>query len=165
MGQKLRTLNIYDLSGEYGVGYTSKNQPFYFDLEDYNLIKDYTWLYNEDNYVITIVNGKIIRMHMLIMDSNGTKDVDHRNHTTWDNQKHNLRICEHFENIIHSKTYSNNTSGRKGVYWDKSRDKWMASITYNKITKNLGRFDLFEDAVDARELAEIQYHKDFICDL
>ena len=40
---KQTKFNRYDLSGEYGVGYTSKNQPFYFDKEDYELIKDYCW--------------------------------------------------------------------------------------------------------------------------
>ena len=33
--------NSYDLSGEYGIGYTSKGKKFYFDLEDYDKIKDY----------------------------------------------------------------------------------------------------------------------------
>ena len=165
MGESVRILNEYDLSGEYGIGYTSKNEPFYFDLEDYDLIKKYTWRYNEDGYLTTQPFGKIIRMHMLIMDSNGENDVDHKNHVTYDNRKFNLRICEHFENIIHSKTYSNNTSGRKGVYWDKSRNKWMVLLTHNKKTEHLGRFDNFEDAVNAREIAEAKYHGEFHCDL
>ena len=34
--------NQYDLSGEYGIGWTSNtNEEFYFDLEDYNKIKNY----------------------------------------------------------------------------------------------------------------------------
>jgi len=165
MGENNRKLNEYDLSGEYGIGYTSKGELFYFDLEDYDKIKGYTWFYNPDNYVISNPFGKIIRMNMLVMDSNGEKDVDHKNHITHDNRKINLRICEHFENIIHSKTYKNNTSGRKGVYWDKSREKWMAVITYNKNVINLGRYDSFEDAVKAREEAEQIYHKEFICNL
>ena len=165
MGESVRILNEYDLSGEYGIGYTSKSEPFYFDLEDYDLIKKYTWRYNEDGYLITQPFGKIIRMHMLIMDSNGENDVDHKNHITHDNRKLNLRVCEHFKNIIHSKTYSNNTSGRKGVYWDKNRNKWMALITCNKKNMHLGRFDNFEDAVRAREIGEEKYHGEFHCNL
>ena len=165
MGESVRILNEYDLSGEYGIGYTSKDEPFYFDLEDYDKIKKYTWRYNEDGYLTTQPFGEIIRMHMLIMDSDGIKDVDHKDHVTYDNRKSNLRICEHFENIIHSKTYINNTSGRKGVYWDKSRNKWMAMLTHNKKTEHLGRFDNFEDAVHAREVAEEKYHGEFHCEL
>jgi len=102
---------------------------------------------------------------MLIMNSTGDKVVDHIDHITFNNRKYNLRICEHFENHINSKTYSNNTSGRKGVGWDKSRNKWIASITYNKKQMHLGRFEEFEDAVKAREEAEEIYHKEFIYNL
>ena len=36
--------NVYDLTGDFGVGYTlNTNEEFYFDLENYNLIKDYGW--------------------------------------------------------------------------------------------------------------------------
>ena len=36
--------NIYDLTGEYGVGWTSNtNREFYFDIEDFDKIKDYCW--------------------------------------------------------------------------------------------------------------------------
>ena len=31
--------NKYNLSGSYGIGYDSNNNEFYFDLEDYELIK------------------------------------------------------------------------------------------------------------------------------
>lgn len=43
------TPNNYDLSGEYGIGYTSKGDEFWFDLEDYDLIKKYHW-YTSTNY-------------------------------------------------------------------------------------------------------------------
>lgn len=160
-GESKRQLNRYDLSGEYGIGYTSKNEEFYFDLEDYDLIKKYTWSINPEGYVISIPFGKIIRMHMLVMNSTGEFDVDHKNHKTNDNQKSNLRVIEHYKNITHSKEYSNNTSGRKGVYFDKSRNKWMACITFNKKTTHLGRFDTFEEAVEAREKAEKEIHGDY----
>ena len=89
------------------------------------------------------------------------KDVHHKNHKVYDNRKNNLEVCEHYQNMIASKTYSNNTSGRKGVYWDKSRNKWFVTITANKKTYNVGRFDNFEDAVKAREETEKIYHKEF----
>ena len=45
--------NVYDLSGEYGIGYTLKGEPFWFDLEDYDLIKDYCWHYTQKNKIET----------------------------------------------------------------------------------------------------------------
>ena len=89
------------------------------------------------------------------------KTVDHINHKPYDNTKLNLRVCEHFENIVACKTYSNNTSGRKGVCWDKTRKKWTVSITINKKTHHIGRFDDFDEAVRAREDAEKKYHGEF----
>jgi len=35
--------NDYDLNGNFGIGYTSKKEEFYFDLDDFEKIKNYTW--------------------------------------------------------------------------------------------------------------------------
>ena len=44
--------NKYDLNREYGIGWTSNtNQEFYFDLEDYDKIKNYTWLETDSGYI------------------------------------------------------------------------------------------------------------------
>ena len=50
-----------------------------------------------------------------------------------------------------------NTSGRIGVYWHKPCGKWQARITGNGKNLHLGLFDNFEDAVYAREQAEVKY--------
>ncbi len=170
-GERVRKRNQYDLSGQFGVGWTSNtNREFYFDLEDYDIIKNYHWMEKGDEgYIVTKVwnNNKpsSVFMHRLIMQENGyditDSDIDHKNHKTYDNQKLNLRVCEHYKNIIATKTYNNNTSGRKGVYWDKEKNKWAVYITYNKKTKFIGRYENFEDAVKAREEAEKIYHQEF----
>ena len=43
----------------------------------------------------------------------------------------------------------------------RARDKWRVKITVNKKEKHLGVFDTFDEAVKARELAEIKYYKEF----
>ena len=50
-GKKNKKYNTYNLSGEYGIGYTTKGEEFYFDLEDYDKIKDYCWYIDENGYV------------------------------------------------------------------------------------------------------------------
>lgn len=50
--------NIYDLSGEYGIGYDLKGNEFYFDIADYDLIRDYTWRVNNKGYVVAIIGNK-----------------------------------------------------------------------------------------------------------
>ena len=158
--------NIYDLSGEYGIGYDrDKKNYFLFDKEDYDKIKDYYWSMKEDglySYWYSYSNGQTLRLHRFIMNcTDSKKNVDHINHKVYDNRKENLRVCEHYQNIINCKTYSNNTSGCKGVHWDKSRNKWVARITVNKKNYQLGRFENFEDAVKVRKEAEKKYHKEF----
>lgn len=165
-GKKRRNLNTYDLSGEYGIGYTYKNEPFYFDLEDYDKIKDYVWKYNPDNYVIAIqwANNKphIIRMHRLVLnETNSNIQVDHNNHVPYDNQKSNLRKCEPSKNLMNHRKRTDNTSGVTGVYWDKGREKWLVTINTNKKMKFVGRFENFDDAVKARKEAEEKYYGEF----
>ena len=161
-GKENRVLNKYILTGEYGIGYTAKGEPFYFDLEDFDLIKEYTWRYSDQGYVISTPFGKHLRMHILIMNPPKGMDVDHIKGIRHDNRKSELRICEHKNNLMNTKDYSSNTSGRKGVSWDKNRNKWMAYIKANKKNISLGRFEKFEDAVKAREEAELKYFGEYV---
>src|SRR5690606_25089373 len=51
-----------------------------------------------------------------------------------------------------------NTSGRVGVYWVKRRHKWLAAIDVGGEFLHLGFFLDFDDAVRAREEAELKYY-------
>lgn len=97
--------NKYDLSGEYGIGWTSNtNEEFYFDLEDYDLIKDYCWYENSGKYIVAHDGDKTIRLNRLVMDCNEIgMDVDHIKHNLYDNRKALLRICSHQRNSFNSK--------------------------------------------------------------
>ena len=48
-----------------------------------------------------------------------------------------------------------------GVYFDKQRNKWVASISYNKKRTLIGRFASKEDAVRARIEREAELFKEF----
>lgn len=52
------------------------------------------------------------------------------------------------------RTPKNNTSGTKGVVWDKSNKKWRAQITFKGKKHNLGYFTNKQDAINARKKAE-----------
>lgn len=77
--------NTYDLTGEYGIGYTLKGELFYFDLEDYDKIKDICWYMNSKGYLVgyNLDNSKTIKMHRYIMGltENDSQVVDHINST------------------------------------------------------------------------------------
>ena len=173
---KQRKQNKYDLnSREYGVGYTSKGEEFWFDKEDYDLIKDYCWHYGTGGYLVTTPRKEDktknnIQFHRLVM---GVLDqdwkeviVDHIKHERmdkiiYDNRKQNLRIIDRTGNNRNVHIRKDNTSGVTGVAWDARNQKWDASICVNKKNISLGSFDNFEDAVRVRKEAQKEHFGEF----
>lgn len=153
--------NTYDLSGEYGIGYTSKGEEFWFDLEDYDKIKNYCWRTSPYNYVIANAknsSNKEIRLNRLVMDAtNDVECVDHKDWNRLDNRKSNLRVATKTENNINIKRKRNNTSGYTGVTKNNCGN-WLARISKNNIRYNLGTYKTFEEAVEARHKAELLLH-------
>ena len=63
---------------------------------------------------------------------------------------------------MNSKVPKNNTSGVKGVYWDKCSKKWEASIQINMKKKILGYFEDKEDAIKTRKEAENKFFGEYV---
>ena len=163
-GCSRRKYNKYDLSGEYGIGWTSNtNKEFYFDLDDYDKIKGYCWreITNKNNGYHEIVtrdfDKKMIRMHWVICG----KHYDHADRNTFNNRKYNLRRANSMENARNYSKQKNNTSGFSGVSWDKQCSKWVAYINIEKKRKKIGRFKNKNDAIVARLKFEKEYFKEF----
>ena len=151
--------NVYDLTGDYGIGYASNtNEPFYFDLKDYDKIKDYYWSANTDGYMYSTCDDEYILMHRLIIDENNPEmQVDHFNRNRKDNRKENLKSVTPQHNNWNRGMNQNNKSGVTGVRWNKKAEKWIAYI----MRKHLGTFNSFEDAVKARKRAEQKYFGEY----
>jgi len=49
---------------------------------------------------------------------------------------------------VNQRTKSNNTSGIRGVHFNKCNRKWSASVVNNNVRKHLGSFDRKEEAMD-----------------
>ena len=82
-------------------------------------------------------------MHVLIA---GCKGADHVNRNGLDNRRINLRPATYAQNGANRALLRNNTSGYKGVHWDRRGRKWRAQIKVNDRSRYLG---LFTDPVDA----------------
>jgi len=103
----------------------------------------------DEGYIDVGVDGGIYKAHRLIyFYHNGyfPSFIDHIDGNRSNNKIDNLRPATINENARNSKKPSHNTSGYKGVCWDKNRSKWMAYITINNKFKSLGRYDQIEDA-------------------
>lgn len=83
--------------------------------------------------------------------------IDHINGNPLDNRICNLRSVTRQMNQRNQRMHKSNTSGRTGVSWNKVSAKWVASIKMNDRSHYLGSFDLFWDAVRAREAAEAKF--------
>lgn len=89
------------------------------------------------------------------------EEADHENGNGEDNSWLNLKRSTRKINAKNLRKREDNTSGVTGVSWDNSRNKWFVSINIDGKMKNLGRFDDFNEAVEARRQAEIEnnFHK------
>lgn len=162
VSERSKKFNTYDLSGKYGIGYTIKKEPYYFDLEDFNKINNYCWYKDNDGYIVyKVLHHNAVQMHRLVMNCPENMEVDHIYHINHDNRKSELRIVTKSQNQMNKVLLSNNTSGVKGVYWNKEKEKWHAQITVNNKRINLGYFNILQDAADVRKQAEIEYFGEY----
>lgn len=110
---------------------------------------------NGRGYLSGTIHGKPYRKHRIIwlwMTGEHPKYIDHINHDKTDNRWCNLRNVSKQENEKNIPMHKSNTSGVTGVFFDKTRNKWVGRC--NKIQK---RFNNFEDAVSHRKELEILF--------
>lgn len=172
-GKKSKKYITYDLSGDYGIGITPKKEEFWFDKEDYDLIKPYYWFYEKSGYLVAHIKEdgkqKEIRLHRLVMNAKENEIIDHKVHPPrkehkYDNRKENLRRVTDKENAMNAHLNINNKSGVTGVRWHKGKRKWEVGIGVNNKWKYLGSYVNFEDAVEVRKRAEEKYFGEYSFD-
>ena len=140
------------------------------DDEDYDALMAYCWRASPDvpgAYAVrTDHSGPryiTVRMHRQIMGVGvGTRlIVDHINGNTLDNRRSNLRIATQQQNQINRiRLASNNSTGFTGVNRVKS-GRWAARIINDGQAIHLGTFDTIEEAVAARQAAEVRVYGAF----
>ena len=157
----------------YGEIILTKGQVAIVDLckfEEVNQFKWYAW-WNKSTRTFYAartarINGKkvCIYMHRYILGlPTGDKRLgDHRNPSkTLDNRLENLRITDRVGNGGNSRFSKNNTSGYKGVYWNKEKRKWSAQIMVNRKHINLGYFANIKDGYEAYCRAAVKNFGEF----
>jgi|TARA_R110000851_G_scaffold171741_1_gene318053 hypothetical protein len=89
-----------------------------------------------------------------------TKPINHIDGNPRNNSFVNLRMVSQTLVTRNQSMNTRNTSGVVGVYFRKETRKWVARIGARDSMQALGSFELFEDAVKARKIAESKggYH-------
>jgi hypothetical protein len=137
------------------------------DDADYDWINQWKWIAHRDGkkwYADRTENGllgpKTIKMHRLIL-GNTSKETDHINGNGLDNRRSNLRECSTSENQRNKSKRDSNTSGYKGVSFNKFAKKFHAQIRVNGRRIHLGYFRTAEEAAIAYDDAAKIYHGNF----
>lgn len=120
---------------------------------------------SKTSYIHIKVEGKSYKAHrlaFLYMTGDMPHEVDHIDHNGLNNKWENLRWSNPRDNAKNPVKQKSNKTGVTGVNWHKSAKKWQA-IAVNREGKriDLGRFDDFDEAVEARKKHEIifGYHE------
>ena len=105
---------------------------------------------------------KIGMLHRAILDVQDPNIlVDHRDRDKLNNQKSNLRLATKSTNGMNRPKPINNTSGYKGVKWNKERSLWDVNIQANSKNKFVGRFDTVEEAAKVYDFYARKFHGEF----
>ena len=155
----------------------TKGQFAIVDDEDYFLLSLHTWYCMEGRHG----NKRAMRSHrdelgmttMVYMSrelmgcslGDGVY-VDHRNHNTLDNQRHNLRKCTPTQNNQNVRSRKGCASQYKGVHYDsgkkKRKQRWVVNIKHKNGTHRKRFVDEIEAAKHYDKMAR-QFFGEFAC--
>lgn len=132
------------------------------DKNNVDVVKNYKWCLDNDGYVVTTINNKTIHLHRFLLNCDDTdKVVDHIDGNPLNNKKSNLRIVTQKENRMNNSLKGLGTNKRVGVVYCKREKKWRATIQKDYKVYYLGYFHTEEEAIKAREEAEIKYFGEY----
>lgn len=114
-----------------------------------------------DGRYITEFMHRIILSRMLERPLLRSEHVDHIHHNTLDNRRLEIRLASPSQNQHNRGMQVRNTSGFKGVSYEKARGCWLALIGFQNKRYNLGRFPTAIEAAIAYDKAARELHGAF----
>jgi len=139
------------------------------DDADYDYLMQWKWRAVKEYkrwYAVRSVrkNGErfLFWMHRVILNTPVGMETDHINHNGLDNQRSNIRICNHSENLHNQQVQKRiKSSTFKGVSWYKQRCMWESYIEVNGKKIRLGYFNDELEAAKTYDNAAIKYFGEF----
>lgn len=139
------------------------------DDTDYEWLSKYKWHIKKcygkclyaSNCGVKLDSNKSVGMHRLILGIvNSSLECDHIDHDTLNNQRSNLRICTHQQNLTNRKALNNTSSKYLGVYKTKY-GKYVSHLTIKGKQMYLGMFKTEIRAAIEYDKVALIYHKEF----
>lgn len=135
------------------------------DTGDYEWAMQWKWCLDKDGYPHRQQRpgGKRTRhlMHKELLGLGTDVSVDHKNGNRLDVRRANLRVATKSQNGCNRGVPANNSSGYKGVSFNKGRGKWEAYVNINKQRTRLGYFMDLRQAVIAYNTKALELHGEF----
>lgn len=135
------------------------------DEVDFNKVSLFSWKLLKTrwaNYAYTLIDGRKVLLHRFLFNVTDDKEVDHINHDGLDNRRSNLRVCTRVQNMQNTRLRSDNSTGYKGVYYNKRENKYYAQIKPPQEERLfIGSFDTAEDAGKAYQEYADKYFGEF----
>ena len=152
--------NNYRIDGKYAyVELSNTHNEMICDIEDWERLKCNLWL---ECLGYAVANDGKLRFHREVMNPPSDMIIDHINRNRRDNRKANLRITTYLGNSLNQeKERENTTSGYIGVRQVRNK-KYTARGKLGDKTIHLGTFETREEAIKARQEAEIKYFQPVI---
>lgn len=117
-------------------------------------------VHKRTGYYRLTVKGKAVMAHRLAwfyVHAVWPDEIDHKDRKRANNVFENIQEATHQQNVFNRSKRSDNTSGRKGVSFRKSRNKYVATIKVNGKTIHLGVYVSLDDASNAYDEAAIKH--------
>jgi hypothetical protein len=121
------------------------------DAEDYPIVSQWKWSFNDTYATRGIYLGKINgkrrsqtqTLHKQLMNTPKGFEIDHANGDQLDNRRKNLRVCTHKQNManIGKRSDREYSSSYKGVTWSKVLGKWLVTASLNGKAKYIGTYN------------------------
>ncbi|MBH1941314.1 HNH endonuclease [Mobilitalea sibirica] len=154
----------YEMRSDYMVGYLKSGQEFLFDVNDFETIQQYKWVFDNGYVRMSPTHGKRVFLHNFLLGSGRGDEglfVDHINHDKLDNRRCNLRVATKSQNGMNRSLQANSTTGFIGVSYMPQRGKYRARIKKDGREQHLGLFITAEQAAIAYDSAAIRLHGTF----
>lgn len=128
-------------------------------------MRRFTGCLRKDGYLIFDLGGFLQLNHRYIFEKfynvklKKEEQINHINNIRDDNRIDNLEVVNQQQNNQWVNKRTSNSSGFKGVSWDKRDSKWISQIHLNKKHIYLGRFTDIRDAANSYNLKAIELNE------
>ena len=157
-GQFKRNENRWEIKDGLLYCYYNDELLFFTEAKWWDRFKGTTVSKYANGYASVRVDGKPIQVHRYLIGAKEGDIIDHINRNKKDNRLSNLRFSDKSENSFNRDADAHNTSGRRGVWFRKDNNRWVAEIKKDNKKISLGCYATKEEAIKAREEGEIKYY-------